>query len=159
MRVHTCRLVHAPHGTGDNNANDFPSPSPPVEPTIASVSSTPYGTEEIGALHDGQEEPGASNEEPEVTVDETGVGNNSNDVAAETGIGNNSDGGAAAHVNPTLQNAPNANVKVKVGNRIQGFNRATGENVSGKIVSRAGKVSGKNKNCFNVQHDCDGTVS
>ena len=49
--------------------------------------------------------------------------------------------------------------KPKVGLRIQGVHSETGELVSGKIVSRAGKSTGKYKNCFNLESDSDGTTS
>ena len=48
--------------------------------------------------------------------------------------------------------------KVRVGQRIQGIHAETGELVSGKIISRAGKSTGKYKNCFNLQKDSDGSV-
>ena len=38
-------------------------------------------------------------------------------------------------------------VQVKVGQRIKGFCVVTGEEVSGKIISRAGKSTGRYKNC------------
>ena len=49
-------------------------------------------------------------------------------------------------------------IKVKVGQRIKGIQRDSGEIMCGKLVSRAGKATGKFKNCFNMQKDSDGTV-
>ena len=43
------------------------------------------------------------------------------------------------------------------GVRIKGIHSSTGEFISGKIVSRAGKIKGKNKFCYNVERDSDGT--
>ena len=50
-------------------------------------------------------------------------------------------------------------LKFVVGQRIKGIHAETGELVSGKILSRAGKVSGKYKHRYNVQKDSDGSVS
>jgi hypothetical protein len=55
------------------------------------------------------------------------------------------------HVEPEV-------TKLKVGHRIEGVETESGEYVSGKIVSRAGKSTGKFKNCFNVQKDNDNSV-
>ena len=43
------------------------------------------------------------------------------------------------------------------GDRFIGTDPLTGSTVSGKILGRAGKVSGKNKTCYNIQKD-DGWI-
>ena len=48
--------------------------------------------------------------------------------------------------------------KVKVGQRIKGILKDSGELISGKLVSRAGKATGKSRNCFNLQKDSDGDI-
>ena len=48
-------------------------------------------------------------------------------------------------------------IKFKVGQRIRGVASDTGEMLTGKILSRAGKSTGKYKNWFNVEKD-DGTI-
>ena len=50
----------------------------------------------------------------------------------------------------------NPKINWKNGQRFQGIDRITGEYVSGKILNRAGKVKGINKNCYNVKKDKDG---
>ena len=50
-----------------------------------------------------------------------------------------------------------APVKVKVGQRVRGILCDTGELLSGKLLSRAGKASGKYSNCFNMKKD-DGSI-
>ena len=45
---------------------------------------------------------------------------------------------------------------LKCGQRFQGFDSSTGEHVSGKILSRAGKVKGSNRYCYNVERDSTG---
>ena len=44
---------------------------------------------------------------------------------------------------------------LKVGQRISSTHVRGGELMSGKILSRAGRATGKYKNCFNVQKDSD----
>ena len=50
----------------------------------------------------------------------------------------------------------NTNISWKNGQRFQGIDKITGEYVSGKILNRAGKVKGINKDCYNVKKDKDG---
>ena len=50
-------------------------------------------------------------------------------------------------------------IKVKVGQRIQGVHRVSGELKSGRILSRAGKSTGKYKHCYNIKWDLDGSES
>lgn len=49
--------------------------------------------------------------------------------------------------------------KVKVGQRIQGVHKISGELKSGRVLSRAGKSTGKYKDCYNVKWDLDGSES
>ena len=42
------------------------------------------------------------------------------------------------------------------GQRFQGTDSLTGEYISGKILNRAGKVTGTNKDCYNIERDSDG---
>ena len=44
----------------------------------------------------------------------------------------------------------------KKGQRFQGIDVKNGEYVSGKIISRAGKVKESNKDCYNIERDQDG---
>lgn len=48
--------------------------------------------------------------------------------------------------------------KVAVGQRIKGIHAESGEFMSGKILSRAGKATGRFKHCYNLQRDSDGGV-
>ena len=47
--------------------------------------------------------------------------------------------------------------RARVGQRLKGIHVQSGELVTGKIVSRAGKSTGKYKNCFNIRKDSDNT--
>ena len=44
----------------------------------------------------------------------------------------------------------------KTGQRFQGIDAKNGEYVSGKIISRAGKINESNKDCYNIERDQDG---
>ena len=44
----------------------------------------------------------------------------------------------------------------KRGDRFQGYFRTSGEYISGRIINRAGKVKGVNKDKYNIIRDCDG---
>ena len=48
---------------------------------------------------------------------------------------------------------------MKVGQRISEIHSDSGELITGKIVSRAGKAISKYKICFNLQKDSDGSVA
>ena len=50
-------------------------------------------------------------------------------------------------------------MRARVGQRVKGIHVDSGELVTGKIVSRAGKVTGRNKHCFNIKKDSDNNVS
>ena len=41
----------------------------------------------------------------------------------------------------------------KAGARFSGVDETTGQFVSGKIIDRAGKARGRNRNCYNIQRD------
>ena len=47
-------------------------------------------------------------------------------------------------------------LNLKCGQRFQGFDPDTGQQISGKIISRAGKPSGTNKYCYNIENDSTG---
>ena len=59
-----------------------------------------------------------------------------------------------AEINASITNSKQA----KAGLRIKGIMRDSGELVSGKLISRAGKATGQYKNCFNLQKDSDGDI-
>ena len=58
---------------------------------------------------------------------------------------------------PNSQHVENKNIDIgnlKDGQRFQGIEKNTGKIISGKILSRAGKKKGINKNCYNVERSC-----
>ncbi|KAK3875456.1 hypothetical protein Pcinc_019668 [Petrolisthes cinctipes] len=48
--------------------------------------------------------------------------------------------------------------RVSVGHCIQGIHSESGELVSGRIVTRVGKATGKYKHCYNLKRDSDGSI-
>ena len=69
-----------------------------------------------------------------------------------------SDNDISAAVEEVKQSQVPALLKAKVGIRIQGIHSQTGELVSGRLISRAGKSTGKYGQCFNLQKDSDGSI-
>lgn len=81
------------------------------------------------------------------------------DSDTEDDTGENEDN-SNAHDDPVVtdQRMGDQTVRVKVGQRIKGIDQSSGEWISGKIVSRAGKATGKFKNRYNIKKDSDGNV-
>ena len=59
---------------------------------------------------------------------------------------------------PPSPEPPQQQLKLKIGDRFEGTDTASGEVYSGKIISRGGKATGKYKNSFNVQKDKDKSI-
>ena len=55
--------------------------------------------------------------------------------------------------------APALPSRLVAGTRIQGTRSDTGELVSGRVMSRAGKVGGRYSDCYNFRWDSDGSIS
>lgn len=55
--------------------------------------------------------------------------------------------------------APALPSRLVAGTRIQGTRSDTGELVSGRVMSRAGKASGRYSDCYNFRWDSDGSIS
>ena len=69
--------------------------------------------------------------------------------------------GAACSVN-TISGSKeklSSGTKFKIGQRFEGIDSNTGEVLCGKIISRAGKATGKHKSCFNIKSDRDGATT
>lgn len=56
---------------------------------------------------------------------------------------------------PEKHSETQEHLKVKVGQRVQGVHKVSGELRSGRILSRAGKATGKYKDCCNIKWDSD----
>ena len=72
---------------------------------------------------------------------------------------NGTDLSESREVSAAVNNVAKNVCKVKIGQRIRGLHVDSGELVCGKVVSRAGKTTGRNKNCFNIKSDSDGSIN
>ena len=132
VRVHQCRLTRVPsslQGRCDESENNIPS----VDDAQQDKS---FGGHDGVPVEDSEDE----SDDVECSGDS---------VAEETKI-------IEAEVDPGVQEA-GLPPPVRVGQRIQGVHKISGELKSGRILSRAGKATGKYKNCYNVKWDSDGT--
>ncbi|KAG0718476.1 hypothetical protein GWK47_007638 [Chionoecetes opilio] len=60
---------------------------------------------------------------------------------------------------PGFESAPNQPTRLTTGQRTQGIRAESGELVSGRVVGRADKATGKYKDCYNFRWDLDGSIS
>ena len=58
---------------------------------------------------------------------------------------------------PIPENSDKPKIKLKPGQRFKGIHHASGEIISGQVLSRAGKATGKYKDWYNIKKDCDGS--
>ena len=158
VRVHECRIASAPHDVqvdnqatisgGSNVASEDASFNRTEDgPTDEEVSVSPEVVDPVDTevplqQHNDTAEASASLSEPETTEE---ASNGSVDVAAVRGAGRSE---ARVGAVPKLRN----------GDRIKAVLSDSGEIVSGKLLSRAGKATGLYKNCFNVKRDSDGVI-
>ena len=146
VRVHTCRLVKTPEYRNERLVDD----------SVVTVG-------DIGEKYS------TDSEDEEISVDESSsnlsrIENNgsiSNAITTESEVV----GAGSSEVSDPIPNQSTNNcvktrskINVKIGQRIQGVDSNTGEFISGKIVSRAGKATGKYKNCYNLTNDTDGST-
>lgn len=89
--------------------------------------------------------------------DETVPIEESDDKSGKAGSVETEITGEAAESFGTQENA--TQIKVKVGQRIQGVHKINGELQCGWILSRAGKANAKYKDCYNIKWDSDGSES
>ena len=150
VRVHNCRLTKFVEPISNNNEENVDQAE---QETEASASLSDDESEHEERVHvsdhidaqvsDVQSSREASNESEPNEISEEAL----QEYAANTELNlPSSNASIARNVN-----------KFKVGQRLQGKS-STGEIISGKIISRAGKSTGKYKNCFNVKQDNDGTI-
>ena len=149
VRVHTCRISRTPNQTLRNEVDSHIEDVAP-ENTIPQEN---HNHEEVEEPSDVDEVPVCCDEEVtaeeyshQPTSDSVDLGHNVHSACAEVS--------SSAVSRVSVGSRP----KVKVGQRIQGLDTSSGEIISGKIISRAGKSGGKYKNCFNIKNDSDGNI-
>ena len=144
VRVHSCRLTSAPNRDVENAGVTSFDKTNNVASTVRTVPllerDKDCDVDDTDSDDERDEDLGSSGRS-DVGMSETSA---DNDVAGTQSHGPGEAGGQK--------------VKVKVGQRIKGIEKASGEWLSGTVVSRAGKATGKWKNCYNIQRDADGSV-
>ena len=134
VRVHQCRLCSVP---GELETSEIPPPSPQKN---ANSETTEDCCEDDMPLAN-------SKEGPDDPIPESMPLNSDNDSDPSEY--------ESLPSSPIRSEPPTC---VRVGQRIRGNLVESGELISGKLLSRAGKVSGKYKNCYNLRSDKDGEV-
>ena len=134
VRVHSCRLQKAPLENQDGIGSSEKAPITEVRRICDTIPEDDESNEESGD----ETEPNANGAPPLAETQRS---------AAEP-IGESSQ----QYVDTTA-------LKLKTGNRLEVTDTISGETYTGKIESRAGKATGKYKNCFNFRKDTDNSVT
>ena len=154
VRAHLCRLVHTPCVKTDLNYEELRGATASNEESNAGYSSE--GTD-IGEEVINQERLSDASErillpEPVRAVDPDSEPTSSSEQTAAPDM--------VDAVEQPVRSLTSVSkpVKVVIGQRVKGIHTASGEAITGRIVSRAGKTTGRNKNCYNIQRDSDNSV-
>lgn len=142
VRVHVCRLTKAPE---------------PIEQCMEHTDPKENKEQsEIGGL-----QKAAVTQETFPTDDDDDGGDDQAGEDRELGD-MSGDGASREERAENVQQRPlnsNSTPTVRIGQRIKGTLSRSGELLSGKIVSRAGKSTGKYRHCYNVEKDSDGNIT
>ena len=131
IRVHTCRLQR-----GRDSEN--------CDPVVDNSEETPCKLEDGLAL-------------PPIHEEEHGaVSCKENNASAVEAVNETAD---EEHTDADVNHGEGKSIRPKPGMKFEGIRNSTGEYFSGKIISRAGKSTGKYKDWYNVKADADGSVS
>lgn len=140
VRVHVCRLTRGNSAQSDGGTGGDGSGN--------------EGGKETVSVEDSDEESGGSSEDGEATR-ETAVASGVQETESEGSSEDAEEARETAVASGTQETV--LHPKVKVGQRIQGVHKTSGELRSGRILSRAGKATGKYKDCYNIKWDSDGS--
>jgi len=159
VRVHSCRLNRAPdtafkraeqHPSQEEDSDDFQNMPLNVAVQRPVVRRHQEEEESVSRHHvsesNNPSEPAetpASDEEPPAPAESGGEPVEESNSSEQ----------------PTQSSSQRSAAKPRIGLRVQGICSTSGEYLSGKIVGRAGKATGKYKNCFNVKNDADGHIN
>ena len=157
VRVHVCRLNRSPDST---NVNQHPIT---IESPVHEEVKISTATSDCDASFS-DDENGAT-----VEIENGAIPDEMNTSAEVTSKNDSTEGNSDEIAAPAVHSVTNSDAlttkrkatttKFNIGMRFEGVDTNTGEAVNGKIVSRAGKATGKHKNSFNVKNDSDGTVN
>ena len=149
VRVHACRLTSAPiSGEQSTVRSAVNEPAPATSTNIRDEESE----DEISVV--------------DLSARRSGDGHpdNGHDIVDDQ-IGSSETTEDQTNIDTTVSRMPSNDssrgrnsVSLKAGQRFKGILSDNGEVISGKIVSRAGKSTGRYKNCFNVERDTDGSI-
>ena len=180
VRVHICRLVHTPIACNEprltpsvesrnsvavegylneDSDTDDDADEIPDQPNATTASGTINSEAPINSREEStnSSEASASNiQATENNREETTTADVTADSAGTSSCGEPARATAAQRCVSTSTGSGARNLKI--GERVSGIHLGSGELVTGKIVSRAGKVTGRNKNCYNIQRDSDNNV-
>ena len=153
VRVHTCRLAKVPIESLDLGGNECKDTNPINRPEVVRPSSDrttehyehQCQNNEVVALDD--------TASPDVENDSNSDMSDYQDTQ-ETGIDEENN----EEFTDTPEQRISGKTEFKSGDRVKGIDSNSGDFITGKIVSRAGKASGKFRNCFNVKLDSDGSI-
>ena len=150
VRVHVCRLVGAL--TEDDSA---------VEESLNLSGKSDKGIEDKGSrqlqAYPPVEDDIDANEE--ARLDEI-VSEERNEISKERTVPVIEDPVNSVNSDPSNEHVSKEQqpATITVGQRFRGVNANTGEVISGKVLSRAGKSTGRYKTCYNLRYDSDGNV-
>ena len=159
VRVHECRLVKAPRSEKDPSGNGG-----------VSKKANEVGKETVvktGAIQ--KSKATLANNQSHYPEDDSEEERRRKFVGNRTSTQKESENDQRKSNEPANENAEvtenqqSNNIKeidllrMNTGDRIKGVHSNTGEFVSGKIISRAGKMTGRNRFCYNVVKDSDGS--
>lgn len=156
VRVHSCRLTKAPikfescENTIQENEMQINNRCPPTDEDDDTVIVSSDTQDDIPL--DTANEEGGSDE------NDTHMGPLDDLIVGEEG---NIEGNVTTNDRSLTASGCDLRGKsksVSIGQRIKGLQSSTGDMISGKIVSRAGKATGKYKDCYNIKYDSDGKV-
>jgi len=152
VRVHECRISRAAvPAIEENSESSSRSVSTPSDGVSTQVEEAP-----VPRL--GHQRCFYEDSEDEIPLDHSSGAIASEDVEEimDTPLNDLRDGNESSSTANDV-NAREPNFQVKVGQRIKGVSTDSGELLSGKVICRAGKASGRYKHWFNVKLD-DGRV-
>ena len=153
VRVHAARLVGAPIAIGDDDIpverlednREGVDGQSDLESSVRGATAiemrdeTPINDDRVEC--DGQT---GEDQTEEITTVEPGA----------SGIEGDGNGSVQEEINSRTTHRRSLNEKTwKQGERFSGVDQFTGEYVTGKVIDRAGKVKGRNKNLYNIERD------
>ena len=153
MRVHTCRLTRSNVNCSANNSQIKNFEHCPIDDSnegspVEVVDSDAEDFEDSSSdAHDEYSESAGGGELENVEISGTACPENKTLDNEEVAVSNRK------------TSNKRCGLKFSKGDKFQCVDPATGESISGTIIGRAGKATGKFKNSYNIKNDVDASVS